>query len=149
VAAGIAAFPEASEHTSVKQRVDHVKAQGRTADLKAAQMDRVARSKAAAGLEESHWLCPIEHRRRLDSSREGMLEGFLLGNYLLLVDCTGRIFREGKASISRQVAEVLDRLGTSAETRQVRLEKLRKGHLFGRFFAARRERPTACKRGHN
>ncbi len=34
----------------------------------------------------SHWLCPIEDRRRLDSAREGMLEGFSLGSYLLLVD---------------------------------------------------------------
>jgi hypothetical protein len=28
---------------------------------------------AAAGLEESLWLCPIEDRRPLDSTREGML----------------------------------------------------------------------------
>jgi hypothetical protein len=140
VAAGIAAVPEASEHTSVKQRVDHVKARGRTADLKAARQGSVAGSMAAEGLEESHWLCPIEDRRRLDSSREGMLEGFSLGDYLLLVDYTWRLFREGKATISRQVAEVLDRLGTSAESSQVRLEKLSKGHLFGRFFAASRKK---------
>jgi hypothetical protein len=31
VAAGIAQVPEASEHTSIKERVDHVKGQGRTA----------------------------------------------------------------------------------------------------------------------
>ena len=35
VAAGIAEVPEASPHTSIKERVDHVKAQGRTEDLKA------------------------------------------------------------------------------------------------------------------
>ena len=57
----------------------------------------VAGSTAAAGLEEGLWLCPIEDRRRLDSSREGMLEGFSLGNYVLLVEYTGRLFREGKA----------------------------------------------------
>jgi len=34
VAAGIAQVPEASEHTSIKERVDHVKAQGPTDDLK-------------------------------------------------------------------------------------------------------------------
>ena len=33
-------------------------------------------------------------------AREGMLEGFSLGNDLLLVDYTGRLFREGKAVIS-------------------------------------------------
>ena len=37
VAAGIAEVPETSKHTSVKERVDHVKAQGRTEDLKAAR----------------------------------------------------------------------------------------------------------------
>jgi hypothetical protein len=68
---------------------------------------------AAAGLEESHWLCPIEDRRRFDSRREGMVEGFSLGNYLLLVDFTARLYREGKATLSRQVAEILDRLGSS------------------------------------
>jgi hypothetical protein len=39
----------------------------------------VAGSVAAAGLEEGHWLCPIEDRRRLDSAREGMVEGFAPG----------------------------------------------------------------------
>jgi hypothetical protein len=56
------------------------------------------------------------------------------------VDYTGGIFREGKASISCQVAEEFDRLGTSAENWQVRLEQLRKGHFVGRFLAASRKR---------
>jgi hypothetical protein len=86
VAAGIAEVPESSAHTSIKARVDHVQDQGRTKDLKAARSGSVAGSTAAAGLEESHWLCPIEDRRRLDSRREGMVEGFSLGNCLLLVD---------------------------------------------------------------
>ncbi|MGO9914911.1 MAG: hypothetical protein ACLQIB_09395 [Isosphaeraceae bacterium] len=87
-----------------------------------------------------HWLCPIEDRRRLGLSREGMLEGFSLGNYLLLVDYTGRLFREGKAAISREVAAIFDRLGSSAETWQARLEKLSKSRAFGRFFAASQRR---------
>jgi REP element-mobilizing transposase RayT len=140
VAAGIAKVPETSNHTSIKERLDHVKAEGRTEDLKAAKSGSVAGSEASAGLEESHWLCPIEDRRWLDSSREGMLEGFSLGSYLLLVDYTGRLFRAGKAAISREVGEVLQRLGSSAENWQARLEKLSKGRLFGRFFAASRQR---------
>jgi len=140
VAAGIAAVPEASEHTSIKERVDHVKAQGRTEDLKAAREGSVAGSSASGGLEEAHWLCPIEDRRRLDSPREGMLEGFSLGSYLLLVDYSGRLFRDGKAAISREVAAIFERIGTTAETWQARLEKLSKGRLLGRFFAASRRR---------
>ena len=100
VAAGIAEVPEASAHTSIQQRVEHVKEQGRTDDLNASQAGSVAGSTAAAGLEEGLWLCPVEDRRRLDSSREGMIEGFSLGNYLLLVEYTGRLLREGKAVIS-------------------------------------------------
>ena len=115
VAAGIAEVPESSTHTSIKQRVEHVKEQGRAEDLQAAQAGSVAGSTAAAGLEEGLWLCPIEDRRRLDSSREGMLEGFSLGNYVLLVEYTGRLFREGKAVISGEMAGVFERLGSNAE----------------------------------
>ena len=140
VAAGIAAVPEASPYTSIKTRVEHTKDQGRTEDLQAAEQGSVAGSCASAGMEESLWLCPIEDRRQLDSSREGMLEGFSLGSYLLLVDYTGRLFREGKAAISSEVSGILDRLGSSAESWWARLEKLSKGRLLGRFFAASRER---------
>jgi REP element-mobilizing transposase RayT len=143
IAAGIAELPETSEHTSIRERVEHVKAQGRIQDLQEARRGSVAGSAAAAGLEESHWLCPIEDRRRLGSAREGMLEGFSLGNYLLMVDYTGRLFREGKAAISRELAEIFQRIGTTAETWQARLEKLRKGRLLGRFFAASRQRLRA------
>jgi hypothetical protein len=69
-----------------------------------------------------------------------MLEGFSLGSYLLLVDYSGRVFREGKAMISRELAEIFERIGSTAETWQARLEKLSKGHLLGRFLAASRQR---------
>jgi hypothetical protein len=69
-----------------------------------------------------------------------MPEGFSLGRYLLLVDYSGRLFREGKALISREVAEIFERIGTTAETWQARLEKLSEGRLFGRFLAASRQR---------
>jgi hypothetical protein len=68
LAAGIATVPESSAHTSIKERVAHVQAQGRTDDLNASREGSAAGSAAAAGLEESHGLCPIEDRRRLDSA---------------------------------------------------------------------------------
>jgi hypothetical protein len=49
-------------------------------------------------------LRPIEDRRRLDSCREGMMEGRSLGNDLLMIDDTGRLFREGKSVISAEVS---------------------------------------------
>src|SRR5208337_4401039 len=69
-----------------------------------------------------------------------MLEGFSLGNYLLLVEYTGRMLREGKAAISGELARVFERLGSNAENWQGRLQKLAAGRLLGRFFAASRAR---------
>jgi hypothetical protein len=136
VPAQIADLPETSDYTSVKQRVDHIKAEGRPAQLEAAKAGSVAGSLAASGLEEKLWLCPIEDRRRLGSSREGMFEGLSIGSYLLLVDSTGRLYREGKARNSADLAGILDRIGSSGESWQRRLEKLKNGRWFGRFFAA-------------
>jgi hypothetical protein len=138
-------FP--SPHTSVTTRVDHVKTQGRASELQAAEQGSAAGSTASVGLEESIWLCPIEDRRRLDSFREGMLEGLSLGSYLLLVDYTGRMFREGKAAISAELAGILERLGSNSERWWSRIEKLSNGRLLGRFFAASRERLRELARG--
>lgn len=140
VAAGIAPTPEESDHTSIKERVEHVRAQRRLGDLRAARRGAAAGSRAAGDLEEALWLCPIEDRRRIDSRREGMIEGFSLGNYLLLADYTGRLYRAGKARISNHLAEILDRLGTSPDLWRERLLKLGGSRLLGRFFAASRQR---------
>src|SRR5262245_53689077 len=59
---------------------------------------------------------------------------------LLLVEYTGRLFREGKAAISREVSDVLARLGSSAAMWQARLQKLIQGRRLGRFFTATRQR---------
>ena len=149
VAAGITKVPEASPHTSITARVENVRAQGRTSDLNAAEQGSISGSSVSAGLEEPIWLCPIEDRRKLDSRREGMLEGFSLGSYLLLVDYTGRLFRNGKAAISAELTGILERLGSSAENWWARIEKLSKGRLLGRFFAASRNRlrETAARLG--
>jgi hypothetical protein len=77
------------------------------------------------------------------------------------VDYTGRLIRDGKSTapftvrsppatnhpplatpkaISAELTGILERLGTSAERWQARLEKLKGGRLLGRFFAARRGR---------
>ena len=49
VAAGIVDVPEASPHTSITERVEHVKAQGRTGDLEAAGKGSVARIERGQG----------------------------------------------------------------------------------------------------
>jgi hypothetical protein len=47
--------------------------------------------------------------------KPALLDGFSLGNYLLLLDDTSRLTRPGKASVSAQADELLDRLGTTRE----------------------------------
>ena len=59
---------------------------------------------------------------------------------LQLVDYTARLYRAGKAAVSREVAAILDRLGSTAEEWQERLEKLRQGRFLGRYFATTRDR---------
>lgn len=139
VAAGMVPTPETSPHTSIKERVDHVVIQGRQEDLRACLRGSVEGSKAAAGLEEGLWLVPIEDRRGIDSERMGILAGCTLGNYLMLVEQTGRMLREGKASISAELADIFERLGTTAERWIQRAEKLRRGRPYGSFMAASRE----------
>jgi hypothetical protein len=57
-----------------------------------------------------------------------------------MVDHTGRLFREGRASISAELAGVFERLGCSAQSWQIQIEKLRGDRLLGRFFAASRKK---------
>jgi len=130
VAAGIAKTPEAAPHTSIKQRVNHVRRNG---DLKKLQAAAAATSIPAAGieadLEQSHWLCPLQDQKTVGkgctgAAREGMLSGFSLSSYLKLVDWTARLYRTGKARITQEVAGIMTQLGTSPEYWQSHLQKL-------------------------
>lgn len=150
VAAGMAATPETSQHTSIRQRVCHAREKGENPALAEAAHGSVAGSRAAGLLEADHWLCPIEDLRKKGAPREGMIEGFSLGSYLLLVDYTGRLCRQGKARMSLQLACIFDRLGTSRELWEQRLKKLlAKSRLFGNYFTTdtTRLRHVATRRG--
>jgi REP element-mobilizing transposase RayT len=150
VAAGMAAAPETSRHTSVRRRVRHAKAKGVLPKLKAARSGSVAGSWSAGDVEQDLWLCPMEDRRRQGSRREGMLEGFSLGSYLLLVDYTSRLCRQNKARVGREVASILDRLGTTDDAWGQRIQGLfRQMRLLGSYFCTDRDRlrEVARKRG--
>lgn len=141
VAAGVSEVPEASPHTSLRQRVRHAKSEGKLGALKSAAKSSMQGSRSLGRFEESHWLCPLDDTRRKGSGREGMLEGFSLGSYLLLVDYTSRLWREGKARVSSQVAGIFERLGTSEEMWSFRLTRLLGSKkLLGSHFAKDRER---------
>jgi hypothetical protein len=140
IAAGCAETPEASAYTSLRLRVEHQAAQGRsqkrgrTRGRKRAALDKAARR------EDSLWLCPIEDRRAFGSLREGMLENFAFENYRLLAQYSGELCCTGNAPTSTQLTATFDRLGSSATTWQERLGKLWDGRLLGRNFAASRDR---------
>ncbi len=150
VAAGVAATPETSKHTSIRCRICHVKAKGKLEVLRAAAAGSVSGSKAAGNIEQDLWLCPLEDRRRQGATREGMLEGFSLGSYLLLLDYTSRLCRRGKARVGHEVASILDRLGSNADVWSHRIKRLfSKTRLLGSYFATdqARLRELAQQRG--
>ena len=55
-----------------------------------------------------------------------------------LVDYIGRLFRQGKASISAKLAGIFERLNCSAQSWHKRMERLRGDRLLGRFYASAR-----------
>lgn len=138
VAAGKAATPETSLFTSIKARLDHVKRLRRLDDLAAAQQGSVAAALLGEGLNDGLWLAPIGEQLPQGVSRDCFLE-MPLGQYVLLVEYSGRLVREGKASISADIAGVFERLGTSAEVWQERLRCLTTNRLTGRFLASTRQ----------
>jgi hypothetical protein len=151
VAAGLASTPERSGHTSLRQRVEHARAEGKLGVLKAARAGSVVASKAAGTLEQGHWLIPIEDRRpgvggqsapgEGDSVRPGMLPSLSLGSYLQLVDYVGRLYRTGKGRLSDNLQEVFDRLDTGPQSWTESLQgMLGSRDLRGSFFAADRTR---------
>jgi len=74
----------------------------------------------------------------------------LPGSYLLLVDYTSRLCRQGKARVSREVAAILERLATSADIWGRRIQQLLgKARLLGSYFPTdrRRLRELARERG--
>ena len=123
---------------------------GKLADLRSAAKSSIAGSRAAGRMEDSHWLCPLEDGRKKGSQREGMLENFSLGSYLLLVDYTSRLQRSGKARLTTEVANIFERLGTSSEYWDQRLQKMfGKPRMFGNYFSTNvdRLRQIATHRG--
>jgi hypothetical protein len=65
-----------------------------------------------------------------------MMQGFPLGSYVKLDEYTGRLYRQGKASISAEAAGIFERLGSSAQNWQTWMDRLCGDLLLGRFFAA-------------
>jgi hypothetical protein len=137
VAAGAARTPEDSEHTSAKARVDHCREQGTLEKVINQPKDRTKHDEAVE--DESFWLVPIEDCREHGGKRAGVSPHMNLAGYLQLLDWSSRLLRRGKARVPTEVAGILDRLGSSPDFWQHRLEKLRdRSRIFGSVFATKR-----------
>ena len=90
--------------------------EGRIADVSEIRNGSIAATAVSDEVEGGLWLIPIEDRRKRGALREGKREGFTLGQYLMLVDSTSRLVRDGKASASAEVENIFTRLGSSAES---------------------------------
>jgi hypothetical protein len=68
-----------------------------------------------------------------------MFSNVNLASYLRLLDWSARLFRPGKTRLPPEVAGILNRLGSSSNQWQARLEKLRQAdRIFGVVFATSR-----------
>jgi hypothetical protein len=100
----------------------------------------VAAQAVSGDIEDALWLVPIEDRQRQGSLRKGIVEGFTLGQYLLLVDYTSRMVRKGKAVVSSELEGIFERLQSSAEIWSQRIKRLHEKTWIGRFLSASRDR---------
>jgi REP element-mobilizing transposase RayT len=131
VAAGIAATPEKSPHTSLKSRIDHCAETGKLDQL------RSGSPYASKGqLEKDHWLFPIEDKRGPSGTGlAGMLRGLSLTGYLQLVDWSSRLVRPGKAKVAADAPPLLARLQIDAAGWQATLQRLaRSTKKVGSYF---------------
>lgn len=126
--------------TSLNVRTKHLKRSSRPASPKAGKRAKTSGSRRTEQAEDSLWLCPIEDRSRLGSSREGMFEGLPLKSYLDLVAFSGRLLQKSSTPVPRDLSRIFDRLEASPEDWRLRLDALRQGRLLGRVLAASRGR---------
>ena len=104
VRAQIAATPEASQYTSIRQRLGH------SADVQAAIREMVSSAELRTF---SHSIRPLLSFSDDDEAHEGSIP-MSLHDYLTLVDLTGRVTRLGKrGAISAKMSPILERLKLS------------------------------------
>jgi hypothetical protein len=90
---------------------------------------------------------PSWGRSSLGCSREGMLDGCPPGRCLLLMDYTSRLRRQPKARVGREVTSILGQLGTTADLRAHRINRLfAQTRLLGSYFTTDRERLSQLAR---
>lgn len=108
LAAGLAATPEQSDHTSFRARIDHCRTQDAIGTLRDALSTQTHDPAQEAGI----WLLPVDDRRPAEGARAGLMPGFTLSCYCRLIDWSSRLLRDGKAHVPAEVAPIFVRLRT-------------------------------------
>lgn len=149
VAAGIVKLPEESLYTSFRLRVQSLLAQTRLSDLQKAMTKLLIDPQLTVGIESQGWLMPIEDRRLYKDLRGGIIEGFTLGHYLLLVDMLGRKRRSGKASIPNDAKSIFERLQLSVDSWISQQEHMGSRRPYGHYYSTESShlRDVAEKKG--
>jgi hypothetical protein len=112
LAAGRAATPEDSAHTSLRARLDHCRRTGTLGTVRDGLSTQTHDPSQEAGL----WLLPVaDERAHGGSDRAGLVAGCTLSGYLRLVEWTSRLVRDGKASLDAGSISVFERLRLDAE----------------------------------
>ena len=130
VAAGIADLPEDSDHTSIVKRLENCCGKGQTPTLREA-LEQVSigclpSADQSGSLESGSWLCPLDTRNQSIHGHPGILDGFSLPQYLLLLDCTSRIDRPGKCQVAPSVPPILERLSINSDAWDATIRQLAK-----------------------
>ena len=141
VAAGVAETPEDSEHTSLRERLDHARGQDASATLR----DDLSTRTDDPGQEEGLWLAPVNDRRESQPGRVGLVSGLTLSCYLRLVDAASRLARDGKASLPADAASIFARIGLDGSCWRETLEVLHRPRPAARLGRLR-SRPTPSRR---
>jgi len=104
VRAGIAKTPEASDYTSIRQRLR------KTCELRAAIQEMLSNNELQAFNHPIRPLLPFSDEER----QQGASLPMHFKDYLMLLDMTGRIMRpDKKGSISPSIAPIVERLDIS------------------------------------
>jgi hypothetical protein len=96
----------------------------------------VAAQTVSGDIEDSLWLVPLEDRQRQGLLRKDIMEGVTLDQYLMLVDYTSRVVRKGKAVLSSGLADIFERLQSTAESWSQRFKRLHEKTWVGPLFVS-------------
>ena len=139
--AGKCELPEKADYTSLKERAQAYEAV-MAASARAVETSSPVPAVAAEDAEAGIWFVPVEDRpglgREKRPRRRGMLRGFLVGEYLQIVDAAARLIREGKARLAEHVVPILERLNLQADHFMQLLNRITQGLVRGCVLGARR-----------